>query len=109
MSESKAQQSVEAGKQVGASFSYENAGETYWTSVGVQKSEGVYLVYVDEIREAKMSAEEFEREEMIAFDTIEAAAAFVDANTRASFHDLRPCKGQKVFNPAFYSPPSTPQ
>jgi hypothetical protein len=60
-------------------------------------------VYVDEIAESLMDAEEYAREETLNFTTLEEAAQYVDAHTEISFCQLRPCKGQKIFNPAFSS------
>ena len=92
---------VEAGKQAGLTVEFSVAGEACWTSVAVQKWSGRYKVYVDEIKEAKMVAEEYEREDVRVFDTVDDAARYVSDRTRVKFEDLRPCKGQRIFNPEF--------
>ena len=89
------------GKQVGTSFVYAINEEKHWSSVGIQKWEGSIKVYVDEIAESQMVAENFIREETRKFITVKEALVFVEQNTRAELKDLAPCKGQKVFNPKF--------
>jgi hypothetical protein len=91
---------IESGRQVGLTFEFLLSGERCWGAVAVQKWEGRYKVYVDEVLERNMSAEVYEREELRVFDTVEDAARYVDEHTRADFGALRPCKGQRIFNPA---------
>ena len=90
---------VEAGKQVGRTFQYHVGGVAHWSSVAVQKLDDKYKVYVDEIMEAKMSAEEYERDELLTFDRLQEAADYINRHTRTRFDELRPCKGQRIFNP----------
>jgi hypothetical protein len=92
---------LESGKQIGEVFSFEKNSEKYWSSVGVQKWEGYYKVYVDEILESKMAAEDYSIEKIARFDSIELVEDFISANTKTKLELLTPCKGQKIFNPAF--------
>lgn len=92
---------LERGSQVGLTLEYQLSGKSCWSSVAIQKWQGKYKTYVDEIFEENMAAEEYEREDVRSFDSIEEAAAFIASDTRARFEDLRPCKGQRIFNPEF--------
>ncbi|GBC63444.1 hypothetical protein DENIS_4438 [Desulfonema ishimotonii] len=92
---------IEDGKQLGKVFSFEDSGKTFWSSVGIQKWRGSYKVYVDEIEEGKMVAEEYLTDEIKQFDMLSKALNFIDNNTKINAKDLRPCKGQKIFNPEF--------
>lgn len=56
---------ISNGFQVGCRFSFLNKDKVCWSSVGLQKWEGKYKVYVDEILESMMSSEEYLREEII--------------------------------------------
>ncbi len=42
---------IEDGKQLGKVFSFNRNGKLIWSSVGIQKWQGIYKVYVDEIEE----------------------------------------------------------
>ena len=92
---------IEKGKQIGKVFSLQKNGLTYWSSVGIQKHEGVYKVYIDMIEESKMSAEEYAREEFSRFMTANEALNYAVAESGLSEEEFTPCKGQKIFNPAF--------
>ena len=92
------------GKQVGKVNSYELTGERYWTSVGIQKWGDVVKVYVDEILESEMDAENYLREEILEFTDVNSALAYIDKNTRVTLDEIAPCKGQKIFNPRFNHP-----
>lgn len=92
---------VRAGKQVGLSFSFEHEGATWWGTVAVQIWGAKVKVYVDEIRESDMVSEAYARQELSVFDGLADAEAFVHANTRLEFDMLRPCKGHRLFNPAW--------
>ncbi len=95
---------VLAGKQVGVRASFELCGEVIWTSVGIQSWSERFRVYVDEIKESQMDAEEYSREEVRDFASVEEAAQYIDEHTRVTFEQLRPCKGQKIFNPGLSAP-----
>lgn len=90
---------IENGKQVGKIFSFSRNGKKYWSSVAIQKHGGVYKVFVDEIEEEKMAGEYYERDEINIFTTIDEAIYFVEKTTSLKIVDMRPCKGQKIFNP----------
>lgn len=92
---------IESGKQLGKVFSFECNGKTIWSSVGIQKWNDIYKVYVDEIEEEKMSDEEYRRNEIQRFVNISDAISYIDSKTKMNLMDLRPCKGQKIFNPNF--------
>lgn len=92
---------IENGKQLGKVFSFVRNGKTIWSSVGIQKWQNVYKVYVDEIEEEQMDAEIYLRDEINKFDNIIDALNYIDKNTQTNSLELRPCKGQKVFNPSF--------
>ncbi len=92
---------VRSGKQVGSRCEFLLSGERCWSSVAVQEWKGRYKVFVDEVLERNMVGEVYEKEEVVVFDTPKDAAAYVDEHTRTSFIELRPCKGQRIFNPAF--------
>jgi hypothetical protein len=87
------------GQQLGKSFSYEKDGEIIWVSVGVQFWNKKFVAYVDEIEESKMTAEDFIREDFKKFDSLEGVKKFLIDETSIFFSDLRPLKGQKIFNP----------
>ncbi|WP_159514032.1 MULTISPECIES: hypothetical protein [Enterobacter] len=92
---------IENGSQVGQRVSFLMDDEICWTSVGLQKWNGKYKVYIDEILESKMNSEEYQREEVIYFDLLDNALEFIENNTHVKVFDLIPCKGQRIFNPDF--------
>jgi len=92
---------IENEKQLGKRFSFEKNGKKFWSSVGIQKWQECYKVYVDEIDEDKMSAEDYERDEIKKFNNLSDALKFIKNNTRIEINELNPCKGQKIFNPNF--------
>jgi len=91
---------ISGNKQVGEVFSFEKDGELCWSSVAIQKWGNVFKVYVDEVLESQMDAENYLREEILVFDSIESAIEFVSTSTMTAPEKLSPCKGQKIFNPA---------
>ncbi|TQF67862.1 hypothetical protein [Pseudoalteromonas luteoviolacea] len=93
-----------ANKQIGVVFDFDRVEGKYWSSVGVQKWNSVFKVYVDEILESEMDAENYAREEIVSFTSVEEAIDFVENDTNANLEQLAPCKGQKIFNPAFDNP-----
>ena len=92
---------IESGKQVGKLFSFLRNEANYWSSVGIQKHEDVFKVYIDVIAELEMDAQNYEREGFARFATAQEAVDYVIAQTSLVEEDLRPCKGQKIFNPSF--------
>lgn len=102
---SKIENWIEAGKQIGVVFTYISADqETVWCSAAIQKHNGRYLVYLEEILESKMVAEEFLREDLFSFLELQTALTAIEQSSQAKVEDLRPRKGQKIFNP--YHPPT---
>ncbi len=92
---------IKSGKQLGKRFSYEKNSKTYWSSVGIQKHDGFYKVYIDEIEESQMAAENYEKDELMKFSDIEEAMNYLEKETILKLADLKPCKGRKIFNPNF--------
>jgi len=88
-------------KQIGNVFSYEQDGELYWSSVAVQKWGNIIKVYVDEILESQMDTENYTRDEVLIFQNIDDAIDYIESNTKVSIDRMKPCKGQKIFNPEF--------
>ncbi|MFH0897951.1 MAG: hypothetical protein V1855_00030 [bacterium] len=92
---------INNGKQIGKIFSFKINGKIIWSSVGIQKWQNVYKVYVDEIEEKNITSENYLRNEIKKFDKLSDALNFIDKNTKINSNDLEPCKGQKIFNPKF--------
>ena len=92
---------ISEGKQLGYRFSFVENGQTIWCSVGVQLHDGKFKVYVDEIEESKMDAEEYRKDVGVSFANLSDALDWVRENTQISPDNLHPCKGLKIFNPAF--------
>lgn len=93
---------IDSNKQVGKTFYFYKEGKKVWSSVGIQKWDGRFLLYVDEIFESDMAADHFSREELLYFTTAVEAINFAQSNTQVEIEQLAPCKGQKVFNPQNY-------
>ncbi len=89
---------IEKGKQIGHVFSFDLHDEKCWSSVGVQKMFGKYIVYIDEIVESQMDSENYLKEIWGQFSDYKSVISFIDANSHCSVWDLKPCIGQKVFN-----------
>lgn len=92
---------IENGKQLGKTFSFEINGKTIWSSVGIQKWEGIYKVYVDEIAQENMHAEKYTRDEIRSFGNGMEALNYIEQHTRSKVSDLQVCKGRRIFNPNF--------
>lgn len=92
---------VEAGKQVGKSFTFVRNGVSYWSSVAVQKWQDGYKLYVDEIEEERIQGEDYEREEVIYRISLAEIEDLVKGTTSLTIERLAPLKRQKIFNPAF--------
>ncbi|GAB2945974.1 hypothetical protein GCM10027048_08840 [Hymenobacter coalescens] len=90
---------VEAGKQVGKVIRYDRDGQPSWFSVGIQRWDGEYLLYVSEILEANMVAEQFLRDEIIAYASFEELLVAYKQQTDILILELTPLKGQRLFNP----------
>lgn len=92
---------LSSGKQLGVRGKVTESNETIWLSMGIQKHGAVYKTYISEIFDSKINIEEYLREEIKEFSTLEAALKYLDRESRLSILDLSPCKGQKIFNPNF--------
>ena len=92
---------VEAGKQVGKSFSFVRNGVAYWSSVAVQKWRDGYKLYVDEIEQEYIQGEAYEREDVIFRTSLAEVEVLIQETTSLTIEELAPLKGQKLFNPAF--------
>lgn len=92
---------IEAGKQVGKSFTFVRNEVTYWSSVAVQKWQEGYKLYVDEIEEQYIQGEAYEREEIVFRTTLAEIEVLIQDTTSLTIEQLAPLKGQKLFNPVF--------
>jgi hypothetical protein len=93
---------LDAGKQIGKIFSYEQDKETCWSAVGIQKWAGEYKIYVSDIKELHMSmAEEYLLEEVVTTTRFEEIPQLLASKTIIKLEELTPLKGQRVFNPKF--------
>ena len=88
---------IEQGKQIGKSFSIDRDVRQFYVRVAIQKQRDAYRVLVDEIDEALMAAEEFEREDDRTFATLDDAITFIEGTTSVKFTELAPSRGQKWF------------
>jgi hypothetical protein len=91
------------GRQIGKSGYILREGQRFFLEVALQKINEKYMVYVAEIQEEKMTMDEYDYEEVTIYTTLEAAIEQVESKTIHKFSDLAPCKGQRIFNPSFYS------
>lgn len=92
---------LEKGRQLGISKPITIDGKKVWISVAVQKWQGKYKVYISEILESKMVAEEYMKEIIRSFDAFEKCSGFIEQNSIIKIEELGPLKGQKIFNPEF--------
>lgn len=90
---------ISKGKQIGVSLTFEKNGEPCWSSVAVQKWNDVVQVYFYEILESQMAAENFIKDELHKFSSIEEALEYISKNTEATPEELAPLKGTKIFVP----------
>jgi len=92
---------IKAGKQLGITFFFKNQNnEVIWSSVAVQKWKDMYKIYIDEILESKMNMEDYLLEITKEVDTIDDVIEFISLNSKTTFEFLKPCRGQKIFNPS---------
>jgi hypothetical protein len=95
--------SIESGQQLGIRDKATIEGKALWISVAVQKYENSYKTYIAEIYEDDAAAEKYQREEIRRFFNIDDALQYLKDYARIDSSFLAPCKGQKIFNPAFDS------
>lgn len=100
MSEDRVRRWIESGKQVGAKLDAQIQGRPFFVVVGVQRWEGRIKVCVTAIAETMFAMDEYARDEVVDFGTIDEAAAYVGAHTPATFSELRPGKGLRYFDPS---------
>lgn len=93
---------VEAGKQIGKKLSYTDKGQVHWVAIAVQKIGLIYLLYIDDILEFNMADEKSEREECLLLNSLEEIINIIPNEFNVSINELKPCNGQKIFNPKFY-------
>ncbi|GAB3827229.1 hypothetical protein [Hymenobacter jeollabukensis] len=91
---------VEMGKQIGKAVRCERGEQPAWLSVGIQKWEGTYKLYISEIREADMTAEKFIRNDLLSYASFEKLLDAYPGQT-VPIEELAPLKGQRLFNPRF--------
>jgi len=75
---------IERGKQLGRSFYFERNGDSVWTSVAIQKHQNVYYIQVLEIYESDMASEEFIRDEIKEFASLQESLEFITENTQVN-------------------------
>jgi len=89
---------AQRGKQLGLSFDFVENGVLYISTVALQLWSGKVLVVVREIEDEFYAGENYRRDDVRAFGSLEDAIRFVDDETQTTFDCLRICKGQKVFD-----------
>ena len=93
---------IEAGKQVGKSDYFGEGEERYLLSIGVQKWEGEYKLYLFKANEYKLrDLDYYDAEGTIRFTHFEELLSLLKVLCPFKFSELTPLKGQKIFNPAF--------
>lgn len=92
---------LSSGKQLGVRGKVTQNNETVWLSMGIQKYGAAYKTYISEIFDSKIDIEDYLREEIREFSTVEAALEYLNQESRLGIFDLSPCRGQKIFNPSF--------
>lgn len=90
---------IEAGRQRGKSFSFKENGETIWSSVGIQKHDGLYKVHVNDAEESRMAMDEYRRNEYRSFPTLVEALEWIEQTTTIKRSELVACKGMRIFEP----------
>ena len=93
---------IEAGKQLGISIKIKKNDVFYWYSYAVQKIDNNYIVYECEIAEDNMAMEEYEYENINKYLSIEEVERNFIEKYDIRFSDIKPLKGQHIFNPFFY-------
>lgn len=92
---------IEKGKQVGFDHFIEIENIRFWESVGIQKWNGKYKVYVGKVKEDKMVSEDFEIDVIEEFQNISEVFEYISSNSSIDIEQLNICKGQQKFNPNF--------
>ncbi|WP_035567173.1 hypothetical protein [Hymenobacter sp. IS2118] len=93
---------IEAGKQVGKYDFIGEGDERYLLSIGVQKWEGEYKLYLFKANEVKLrDIDYYDFEGTIKVTHLEELKHLISVLCPFNFSELTPIKGQKIFNPAF--------
>lgn len=93
---------IEAGKQLGISKRIKKNNKLYWYSYAIQKKKDIYFVYECEIAEDKMAIEEYEYEYISKYSSMEEVENNFSEKYDIKFSDIKPLKGQHIFNVNFY-------
>lgn len=98
---SKTREWLEAGRQIGKSVDYHKDGEEYWLTVGIQRWEGVYKLYISNVKMSEVYNEDAHFEEVTRINQFEEIEPVLTSKTFVRLGELTPLKGQKIFNPRF--------
>jgi hypothetical protein len=88
---------IEQGKQVGKSLSIDKDGRRFHVSVAIQKQQDGYKVVANEMDEARMWDDEFDRHDSRMFGALEDAVNYIETTTPMKLAELAPRKGQRWF------------
>ncbi|MCA8830859.1 hypothetical protein [Hymenobacter pini] len=92
---------IEAGKQVGKSDYFNEGNERYLLSIGVQKWDNEYKLYLFKANEAKkIDLDYYDIEGVIRVTSFRDLVNLINMLSPFKFAELAPIKGQKMFNPA---------
>lgn len=92
---------IESGQQLGKERLSKKGASEMWLSVGTQKWEGMYKVFIREIPETELPFGEFTRYVIKSFEKLNLAQTFLEESSSFKLEELRPFKGQLIFNPEF--------
>lgn len=92
---------LEADRQIGKSAPVEQGGTTIWWSVGVQRWQGLYKLYIDKFDTAERIDYDAESEEIIPVTDLNTLYNLIKTKSPFKIEELAPLKGQKIFNPRF--------
>ena len=74
----------------------------FWYEYAVQKVKNVYYVYECEIAEDKMAMDEYEYEYVYKYLSIDEVESNFKGKYGIKFSDIKPLKGQYLFEPNLY-------
>jgi ABC-type Zn uptake system ZnuABC Zn-binding protein ZnuA len=103
MSYEETKKRIETEKQIGYRKIISSPNGPLWTSIAIQKHNGYYKVYIDEILEKNMAKESYEKEDKKIFTDLNLALTYLK-NIGADIENLKPLKGQRIFNPNLINP-----
>ena len=93
---------LESGKQLGINKMVKRNSIIYWYSYAIQKVNNLYFVYESEIEEDKMAMEEYEYETVDKYQSFDEVKNNYEEKYGIKFTDIKPLKGQYIFNTRFY-------